>query len=243
MNAEVWDRIAARELPEEFEVIPDTVTYGVGGPTEADLRLIGDVSGKRVLDLGSGNGKNAIALARQGAHVIAVDRSVAQLARARKLAATTDVRVEWHECDASDLAFLRADSIDLVLAAGVLGEVDDIDRLLRQVHRVLRPGSPFVFSYDHPMALAVGREVDAPGALPLGALEVRRSYFDMTPVEITHDNERIQVWPRTIAEVFASAHRAGYRVELLLEPEPTGSVGPGPDIPRVVVWRARKEGV
>jgi SAM-dependent methyltransferase len=243
MNAEVWDRIAAREVPEELEVIPDTVMYAPGGPSEEDLRLIGEVTGKRVLDLGSGNGKNAIALARQGAHVIAVDRSIAQLTRARKLAATTDVRVEWHECDASDLAFLRADSIDLVLAAGVLGEVEDIDRLLRQVHRVLRPGAPFVFSYDHPMALAVGREVDAPGTLPLGALEVRRSYFDMTPVEITHEGERILVWPRTISDVFASAHRAGYRVELLLEPEPTGSAGIGPDIPSVIVWRARKEGV
>jgi ubiquinone/menaquinone biosynthesis C-methylase UbiE len=206
------------------------------------LRLIGDVTGKRVLDLGCGNGKNAIALSRQGAHVIALDRSLAQLTRARKLAATTDVRVEWHECDASDLAFLRADSIDLVLAAGVLGEVEDLDRLFRQVHRVLRPGSTFVFSYDHPMALAVGREVDAPGTLPLGALEVRRSYFDMTPVEINYDAERIEVWPRTIADVFASAHRAGYRVELLLEPEPIGATGAGPDIPSVIVWRARKEG-
>ncbi|HEV7523468.1 MAG TPA: class I SAM-dependent methyltransferase [Acidimicrobiia bacterium] len=242
MNAEIWDRIAQRQGSDDVDDIPDTVMYAPGGPTEADLRLCGDVTGKRVLDLGSGNGKNAIALARQGAHVIAIDRSIAQLTRARKLAATTDVRVEWHECDASDLAFLRADSIDLVLAAAVLGEVEDIDRLFRQVHRVLRPGASFVFSYDHPMALALGRESDAPGALPLGALEVRRSYFDMTPVEITHDDERIKVWPRTTADVFASAHRAGYRVELLLEPEPDGRGEPGPEIPRVIVWRARKEG-
>jgi SAM-dependent methyltransferase len=242
MNTEAWDRVAAREAA-DIEVIPDAITYAPGDASEADLRMCGDVAGKRVLDLGTGSGKNAIALARQGAHVIAIDRSAAQLARARKLAATTDVRVEWHECDASDLAFLRADSIDLALASGVLGEVEDIDRLLRQVHRVLRPGAAFVFSYDHPMALAVGREGDAPGALPLGALEVRRSYFDPRPVEVTHDDERILVWPRTISDVYASAHRAGYRVELLLEPEPTPSADPGPEIPRVVVWRARKEGV
>lgn len=243
LNTEAWDRVASRDASDEIEIIPDSVTYAPGGASEADLRMCGDVAGKRVLDLGAGNGMNAIALARQGAHVIALDRSAAQIARARKLAATTDVRVEWHESDASDLAFLRADSIDLVLASGVLGEVEDIDRLLRQVHRVLRPGAAFVFSYDHPMALAVGREGDAPGALPLGTLEVRRSYFDASPVEVTHSDERIRVWPRTISEVFASAHRAGYRVELLLEPEPAYSADPGPAIPRVVVWRARKEGV
>ncbi len=241
MNADVWDRIAARDRP--VETIPDTVSYAPGGPTDADLRMCGDVSGKRVLDLGTGNGVNAIAFARQGAHVIAIDRSSAQIARARKLAATTDVRVEWHECDVADLAFLRADSIDLAFAAGVFGEVDDIDRLLRQVHRVLRPGAAFVFSFDHPMALAVGREGSGPGVLPLGALEVRRSYFDTRPVEIVYDEERVQVWPRTISDVFASLHRAGYRVELLLEPESYPTSDPGPDIPRVVVWRARKEGV
>jgi SAM-dependent methyltransferase len=243
MNTEVWNRIAARARIADVGDIPDAILYAPDGPTEADLRLFGDVADKRVLDLGTGGGTNAIALARQGAHVIALDRSIAQLARARKLAAATDVRVEWHECDVADLAFLRADSIDLALATGVLGEVEDVDRLLRQVHRVLRPGASFVFSYDHPMALAVGREGEAPGSLPLGALEVRRSYFDSQPVEITRGDERIRVWPRTTAEVFAALHRAGYRVELLLEPEPTGSSDPGPDIPRVIVWRARKEGV
>ena len=243
MNTEVWDRIALRRGPEDVATVRETIVYAAGGPTEADLRLCGEVSAKRVLDLGTGGGVNAIALARQGAHVIAIDRSTAQLARARKLASVADVRVEWHECDAADLAFLRADSIDLVVSTGMLGEVEDIDRLLRQVHRVLRPGCPFVFSYDHPMALAVGREGEAPGALPLGALEVRRSYFDTEPIEITHDDERIRVWPRTIAGVFASLHRAGYRVELLLEPEPNGGGGPGPEVPRTVVWRARKEGV
>jgi SAM-dependent methyltransferase len=242
VNADVWERVAARDRAAGVPAT-DVVAYAPGGPTEADLRLLGDVHGKRVLDIGTGAGANAVALARHGAHVIAIDRSEAQLAAARKLAATTEVRVEWHACDAADLAFLRADSIDLALAAGVLGEVEDLDRLLRQVHRVLRPGAPFVFSYDHPMALAVGREGAAPGALPLGTLEVRRSYFDAQPVTTEYEGERIRVWPRTIADVFSSLHRAGYRVEQLLEPEPAPTSEPGPDIPRVLIWRARKEGV
>ena len=108
--------------------------------------------------------QNAVALRAAGG---ARDRGRPGRRRARSTVARSptqhEVRVEWHASDVADLAFLRADSIDLALAAGLLAEVDDVDRLFRQVHRVLRAGGAFVFSYDHPMALAVGRDDVAPG--------------------------------------------------------------------------------
>jgi SAM-dependent methyltransferase len=239
-NIESWDRVAAR-LGEASGT--GVVQYGPDLPSEADLRLCGDVAGRRVLDLGCGAGENAVTLAGQGAHVIALDVSRAQLALGKRLAETAEVRVEWHESDAADLAFLRADSIDLALAASVVHEIEDFDRLLRQVHRVLRPGSAFVFSYEHPMRLAVGRDADGRDVLPLGRLEVRRSYFDPAPMIVTHEDEAIQVWPRTIADVFSALHRAGYRVDALLEPEPLRTSDPGPLAPTAMIWRARKEGL
>lgn len=239
-NIESWDRVAARRGD---ATVADVVQFGPDLPSEAELRLCGDLTGRRVLDLGCGAGENAIAMARQGAHVIALDVSPAQLALGRRLADTAEVRVEWHRSDAADLAFLRADSIDLALATGVVHEIDDFDRLLRQVHRVLRPGSAFVFSHDHPMRLAVARDAGSAGALPLGRLEVRRSYFDPSPIVTTRDGEEIQVWPRTLADVFSALHRAGYRVDVLLEPEPVRSSDPGPATPTSVIWRARKEGL
>lgn len=242
MNTEAWDRIAARRNAGDASA-SGAVTYGPDIPTEQDLRLCGDVKGKRLLDVGCGAGENAIAFSGQHAHVIAIDSSPGQLALARKLADAAETRVEWHESDAADLAFLRADSIDVAFAANVIGEIEDIDRLFRQVHRVLRPGARFVFSHDHPMALAVGREGAQPGSLPLGALEVRRSYFDSEPVELLRDDEKVRIYPRTIADIFAALHRAGYRVDVLLEPEPQAFSGPGPSVPATVVWRARKEGV
>jgi ubiquinone/menaquinone biosynthesis C-methylase UbiE len=241
-NQEIWDRIAARRSAGDA-IAFSAISYGTDLPTDDELRLCGDVSGKRVLDIGSGAGENAIVFAASGAHVIAIDTSKAQLSLGRKLAEIAEVRVEFHESDACDLAFLRADSIDLAFAAGVLGEVDDLDRLLRQVHRVLRPGAAFVFSFDHPMALAVGREGAAPGTLALGTLEVRRSYFSHEKATVTRSDEQIAVVPRPIAEVFAALHRAGYRADMLLEPEPLRSSDPGPAIPTAVVIRARKEGV
>jgi SAM-dependent methyltransferase len=240
-NIEAWDRVAARRGESGGA---DVVEYGPDLPTEAELRLLGDVAGKRVLDLGCGAGENAIAMSRLGAHVIALDVSPAQLSLGKRRAAAAEVRVEWHESDAADLAFLRADSIDVALAAGVVHEIEDFDRMLRQVQRVLRPGAAFVFSHDHPMRLAVARDADGggAGALPLGRLEVRRSYFDPSPIIVTRDDEAIQMWPRTLADVFSALHRAGYRVDVLLEPEPVRSSDPGPSTPTSVIWRARKEG-
>jgi SAM-dependent methyltransferase len=241
-NIDAWDRIAARRRAGDAPA-PAAVAYGPDLPTDADLRLGGDVRGKRVLDVGCGGGENAVALARQGAHVIALDRSTAQLHLARTRTDASEVRVEFHESDAADLAFLRADSIDLAFAIGVLGEIEDIDRLFRQVHRVLRPGAAFVCAYDHPVALTVGRDDGGPGALPLGRLEVRRSYFDPAPLEVTRDGERFTLFPHTIATVFAAFHRAGYRVDTLLEPEPLRTADSGPVIPPTIIWRARKEGI
>ncbi len=80
--------------------------YGPDGPTESDVRLIGPVSGKRVLDLGCGDGAAAVTLAQQGAVVIAVDASEARLQRASRRAEEQDVRLEWRTSDLADLAFL-----------------------------------------------------------------------------------------------------------------------------------------
>jgi len=231
-NVGAWDR-AARRYQADSALPTDAPSYGPGLPTERDLRLIGDVRGKRVLDLGCGGGQASIAFARQGASAIAVDSSTEQIAYARQLADREEVRIEWHLGDLADLAFLRADSIDIAFSAFSVGYVEDLNRVLRQVHRVLKPNAPFVFSYEHPMALCTGRDDE------VDRMVVARSYFDHSPVAVDRHGERFALYPRTVSEVFTGLTRAGYRVEVLLEPEPPvyGAV-----VPSACVWRARKVG-
>ena len=170
--------------------------YGAELPTEADLRLCGDVRGKRVLDLGCGAGENAIALARQGAHVIALDASVGaararpQARRRRPTSASSGTRAT--SPTSRSCAPTRSTSRSPP-ASSARSRTSTASSA--RCTACSAPGAPFVFSFDHPMALAVGRDGDAPGALPLGPLEVRRSYFDRAPSSTTRDDERIQVWP------------------------------------------------
>jgi SAM-dependent methyltransferase len=197
-------------------------------PTDQELRLLGDLRGKRVLDLGCGSGSAAIAFAQQGAIVIALDSDDSGLARARPRAEQAEVKVEWRTGDLADLAFLRAESIDAAFSATSVAEVDDASRLFRQVQRVLKPNGPFVFSYAHPMSLCI----DASGV-------VSRSYFDPGPIDVERDGEPLRLHVRDIGDVFTELGRAGFRVDTILEPRPSS---PGARVPDTIVWRARKEG-
>ena len=147
--------------PELLRVIPKTVVerdYGCGDPT----RWVR--SGDRVLDLGSGSGKNAFICAQivgaDGA-VIGVDRNVDMLALSRGAAAQVadaigyanvqfiDGSIEALDALTSDGTPLVADaSVDVVLSNCVLNLVNpsDRERLLANIRRVLAPGGRVAIS-------------------------------------------------------------------------------------------------
>lgn len=202
----------------------EVVRYGPDIPADDELRLLGDVKGLRVLELGSGSRSSAVALAKHGAYVAVVDPHPERIAETRVLAEDEEVRIEWHEGELSDLAFLRGESVDVAFSAGAVAEVADLGRLLRQVHRVLKPGAHIILAYQHPVMLV------ARG----------RSYFDETPIAGEIDGVFVEQFPRPLSEVYTAFTRSGFRVELLAEPRPL--LGEQTH-PTTVIWRARKEGV
>ena len=227
--------------PAGLELPTDVVTYGFDIPREDSLKLLGHVEGKRILDLGCGAGTNAIALARAGAKVIAVDASADQIAEARAAAERAEIKVEVHHAPLAELAFIRADTIDAVVSAYGLTTVADVDRVFRQVDRVLKPECHFVLSLPHP-AFAVIDPADP-------ERRVRRSYWDAAPIAGATIDQPADV-PRTISALFSGLGRANFRVDSVLEPEPTTS-GPRSAgwsdamryLPSTLIIRARKQGL
>jgi SAM-dependent methyltransferase len=100
--------------------------------------------GQRVLDLGSGSGTDSFAAATLvGAtgHVIGVDFTAEQLAKARRLAAATGLsNVEFREGRIQDLPAVDDNSVDCVISNGVINLSPDKPRVFAQAARVLRPG-------------------------------------------------------------------------------------------------------
>jgi SAM-dependent methyltransferase len=232
--ASTWERFAG--VYQEAAGLPATVAhYGPDVPGEDKLRLLGDLKGKRVLELGCGAAQCSISFAKAGAIAIGVDQSSAQLAIGRRLCEEHEVKVELRHGDMAELAFLRADSIDAAFSSYSFQYVEDLNRVFRQVHRVLKVGAPLVFSLPHPAwALVEG----GPG----------RSYFDPSPIRSTWADVEWESYPHTFSGLYMGLSRASYRIDLVLEPEPKpGSKGPFWDdamiqVPRTLIVRARKEG-
>jgi len=115
--------------PHGAELPRDLVQFGPDLDDDQLQKLIaavGTLDGRRVLDLGCGAGAASVAIARRGARVIAVESSTARLTQARQAADVAGVKVEFHHSDLADLAFLRADSIELVVAVYSLAGVQDL---------------------------------------------------------------------------------------------------------------------
>jgi ubiquinone/menaquinone biosynthesis C-methylase UbiE len=129
-----------------------SIWYGDHVADDSELRLCGDIVGKRVLEVGIASTSNAITMAAAGAKAIAVDPSAEKIARLRAAAESAEVKVECHTGELADLGLVSSGSIDLAIATHSLDEVDDLPRLLRQVHRVLKPSAPFVVALRHPVA-------------------------------------------------------------------------------------------
>jgi SAM-dependent methyltransferase len=228
--------------PAEAQLSYDDVPYGPDIGTESEYRLLGDLADRRVLILGGGRGHAAIAMAQQGAHVIVIDPDADNLGYVRDAADEHELKVEIRQSDLADLAFVRADSSDVAYSAYSLATVADLGRTFRQVHRVLRPDSPFVFSLPHP-AFAL---VDPVGSDPM---RIRRSYWDTTPRTWEIDQRRGSDHPHTVSEVFTQLSRSNFRVDTLLEPEPDPGRRPSEYdteiarwVPTTLVVRARKSG-
>jgi ubiquinone/menaquinone biosynthesis C-methylase UbiE len=102
------------------------------------LSKLGQLRGRYLLDLGCGAGESSVYFARQGAHCVAADYSQGMVETARRLATRYGVKVESRVIDAMQIDF-DSNVFDIVYAANVLHHVD-VDRALREIHRVLKPG-------------------------------------------------------------------------------------------------------
>lgn len=211
-----WDRDADDYQAEHGEFLGDVdFVWCPERLREADARLLGEVRGRRVLEVGCGAASAARWLATEGAHAVGLDLSAGMLRHAREATARSGVRVPLVQGDALALPFPDA-AFDIACTAfGAIPFVADSAAVMAEVFRVLRPGGRWVFSVTHPMRWIFP---DDPGE---GGLRVIHSYFDRRPY-VEQDPDGVPTYVeqhRTLGDRIRELVGAGFALRNLVEPE------------------------
>ncbi|PJE98464.1 SAM-dependent methyltransferase [Streptomyces carminius] len=217
-----WDRNADDYQREHGTFLGGTgggrFVWGPEGLDEERAGLLGPVAelaGRSVLEIGAGAAQCSRWLAARGARPVALDISHRQLRHALPAGPGAGPAFPLVQADVGALPFAPG-SFDLACSSyGALPFVADPVRVLREVHRVLRPGARWVFSVTHPIRWAFP---DEPG--PEG-LTATSSYFDRTPyVEQDERGRAVYVeHHRTLGDRVRDLVAAGFRLVDLVEPE------------------------
>lgn len=214
-----WNRVAG-VYQQRHQIGADLVQYGPLAPDETKLHLLGMVTGKHILEIGCGSGRNCVALARAGATVTGVDVSDIQIEFAHQLAAAEGITIDFRCSDAADLSFLADASQDRVLAVYLFPYIEDAPALLTECARVLRPGGQIVISQDHPIrACYWDQERREESILPT------RSYFERRPLHwsFVETGTPMISHHRTIGQWFSLLRESGFVMQKILEfPLPPG---------------------
>ncbi len=175
----------------------------------AMISLVGEVEGRRVLEVGCGAGPLTAWLIDHGAVVTAMDVSPAMMRLARERVGD---RATFLIADlAQPLSFATDTTFDLVVASLVLHYVRSWEAPLREFRRVLKPDGAVLFSTHHPT-------MDWPLHCPDDYFAVKQ----VTETWLKGSREfEVTFWRRPLTAMTEAIASAGFVIERLIEPKPS----------------------
>ena len=151
INKNSWNKKVEYHLNSDFYFVEEFIA-GRTSLNEPELKLLGDVKGKKILHLQCHFGQDSISLARMGAEVTAIDLSDKAILEARILADKCGVKVNFIESDVYLLPEILDEKFDVVFTSyGTIGWLPDLQKWAKVISHFLKPEGRFIFVEFHPV--------------------------------------------------------------------------------------------
>lgn len=108
------------------------------------ISILGDVTGKTVVDIGCGGGLLSEEFARRGARVTGVDLSPTAIDAAREHAGKSGLSIDYRNCAIKELVD-KGETFDIVICAEMLEHVDDLKSTVKESASLLKDGGHYLF--------------------------------------------------------------------------------------------------
>lgn len=193
--------------------------YGVRFPTEDDLHLFGDVTGKKMLEICCGSGHSLKYNSQKGAGELwGVDLSQKQLDNAAKLLKDNGYSAKLICSKMEDELDVPKDYFDYVYSIYGIGWTTDLQGTFDKIASYLKKDGIFIFSWHHTLNYCVAWSCDErKEVFEDEKLVMTKSYYDESYFKMpVHDSE-IVLCNRKISTYINALAKAGFMVEQLVE--------------------------
>lgn len=230
--AAAWNRNAAfwtEEVRSGFDFYRELYTF------PAFLDFMPDIAGRRVIDLGCGEGSNTRRFAKLGGSMTGVDISAEMIARAWQREEEEPLGIAYHISSFSDLSSFADAQFDCALSTLALMDGPDLPAAIQACSRVLRPGGNLCFSVLHPCFITPAIRWLTDGEGNHVGLRIGR-YFEKEPfveywrfgrrphtAELPACDQPFEVprFPRTLSDYINAVSEAGFKIVKIAEPRPS----------------------
>lgn len=186
----------------------------------AMARLLPDVQGKRVLDMGCGYGHNCMSFVSKGAdRVIGIDISGRMLEVAR--AESAHNRIEYINMSMTDVHRLEGE-FDLIYSSLAFHYIEDFEALAKEIYSKLNSGGCLLFSQEHPIVTST---IDGKGHFNYDEEGNRVSYTfsnynQIGKREMSWIIDGVIKYHRPLGYIITTLAKAGFIIDTVEEPVP-----------------------
>jgi len=178
--------------------------------SEEKCQLFGDVTDKKVLEIGCGTGHSLQYIGeRKASELWGIDLSIEQIDKTKQHLAGCNLSANLICSPMEEDCGIPIDYFDIVYSVYGIGWTTDLDGTFNKIASYLKKDGVFIFSWSHPIHKCVAAEDDI--------LKFKKCYFDESWYSVSVDGGVLSLSDRKLSTYVNALAKAGFVIEQMIE--------------------------